>query len=123
MLIALNDLSQTPRLRSIGEYTVRHRLFLSLIAVIASALLSTGILRNGFDTSLGALLTQSDPYLDELGILADNFPNDLEINFAFVATEGETVFQPQLLKAMEWLEERYQQIPFSQRISSITNFV
>ncbi|MBT6058771.1 MAG: MMPL family transporter [Gammaproteobacteria bacterium] len=98
-------------------------MFLTLIAFVISALLATGILRNGFDTSIGALLTQSDPYLDELEILADNFPNDLEINFAFVAKEGETVFQPQLLRAIEQLENRYQEIPFSQRISSITNFV
>ena len=92
----MNDVALTSRIRGIAEFTVQYRMLLTLIAFVISALLATGILRNGFDTSIGALLTQSDPYLDELEILADNFPNDLEINFAFVAKEGDTVFQPQL---------------------------
>lgn len=111
------------RIRSIAEFTIVRRFALAAVAFVVGVLLATGILKNGFDTSLGALLTQSDPYLDELEILADNFPYDLEITFAFVADEGETVFQPQILQAIDSLQARYEEIPFSQRISTISNFV
>ena len=48
----------------IAEFTVANRYALLILATLLTVFLSTGILRTCFDTSLSALLSESDPYLD-----------------------------------------------------------
>ena len=48
----------------VAQYTVANRYALLILATFLTVFLSTGILRTSFDTSLSALLSNSDPYLD-----------------------------------------------------------
>ena len=98
----------------------RHALFLA--GVIGSLLLAGGVLRLGFDSSLDSLLTRSDPYLDELDLLAAEFPQSTEIVFAFLAPEGESVFTPDRLRAIDALRGRYLEIPLAGRHSSLLDY-
>ncbi|MDA1370944.1 MAG: MMPL family transporter [Proteobacteria bacterium] len=107
----------------IADYAVANRKRLFVISTLLTILLATGILRTSFDTSLNALLTQSDPYLDELELLAEEFPSDVEIYFAFVAEDNNHVFTHEMLSAIEDLGERYNQLPFARSIISLVDYI
>ena len=90
-----------------ADFTIGNRKLLTLLSAIISLLLATGILRTSFDTSLDALLTESEPYLDDLLTMQEAFPTPLEVRFAFVANDADTVFNRELLTALEDLKNSY----------------
>ena len=106
----------------VADFTVARRNFLFLMATIITLLTATGILRISFDTSLAALLSENDPYLDELDILRQDFPARSEVHFLFVAEPGNTVFTPEILGAINDLTERYADIPFARRITTLLEY-
>ena len=61
---------------------------LLIVACVITLILAGGILRTSFDTSLNALLTRSDPYLDEYDLLDQEFPGDVEVTFAFISSQS-----------------------------------
>ena len=119
MAIESNNLSISQR---VADFTVTFRIQLFALATLITLILSTGILRTSFDTSLNALLTESDPYLDELELLDEEFPTNSEIRFAFIANEGETVFTPATLNAIAELKETFTAIPRIRGITTILEF-
>lgn len=112
-----NSLSQR-----VAEFAVRQRLPLVIFASILSLLLGSGIVRTSFDTSFNALLTRSDPYLEEYDALEEEFPGAIEISFVFVAEEGKTVFDKPVLDAMVQLRDNYKSIPYTDRLNSIIDY-
>ena len=110
------------RSNAIASHLVSNRWFWSIFSLCLVALLTTGITRSGFDTSLEALLTRSDPYLDEVGILYEEFPVDLEISYVFIPPEGESVFSPAVLAALDSIEQRYNDIPQALRVSTVLSY-
>lgn len=123
MLEDQNNGSMRSLSKRVADFTIGKRKLLTLISAVISLLLATGILRTSFDTSLEALLTESDPYLDELFLMEAAFPAPLEVRFAFVAGESDTVFNSELLAAIEDLRDNYAAIPFAARITSILGYV
>ncbi len=111
-----------PISKRVSDATVTYRNLLTAVALLFSIVLATGIPRTSFDTSLEALLTQSDPYLDELGLMQEQFPRSLEVRFAFVAKEGQTVFNRQLLTAIKDLKKNFAAIPFATRLTSVIDY-
>lgn len=108
--------------QSVATFTIAQRYVLLAIATLLTALLGTGILHTSFDTSLSALLSESDPYLDEMDLLEEQFPSGSEIRFAFIAEDGETVFTPQILGAIQELEEIFIDIPRIRGLTSILEY-
>ena len=119
MKIATRNFSLSQR---VAHLTVANHKFLIMLATVITLLLSAGILRTSFDTSLNALLTESDPYLDELELLSDEFPTNSEIRFAFIAQPGETIFTPPVLNAIAELKETFTTIPRIRGITTILEF-
>ncbi len=107
---------------NVAEATVLNRIPLFILAVILTCLLGSGIFRTTFNSSLSALLTQSDPYLNELEEMDQTFPSNGEIRFAFVADKGATVFDSKILLAISDLKERFVAIPKIQGINTILDF-
>ncbi len=105
-----------------AKFAVGNRAALLIVASLMSALLASGAVRLTFDTSLTALLTTSDPYLEEFNALEAEFPNQLTVNFAFLAEAGSTVFTRPILEALTTLKESYAQIPFALRASTLVDF-
>ncbi|MEQ9071881.1 MAG: MMPL family transporter, partial [Gimesia chilikensis] len=93
-----------------------------ILSLLLTVTLGNGLLRVQFDTSLSALLTRSDPYLAELDIMNAEFPFDLDVVFAFIAAEGDTVFSVPVLDAIADLNARYTDIPHAGRISSLLEY-
>ena len=106
----------------IASFRLRRRRTLFTLGLIGSLLLAAGMLRLGFDSSLDALLTRSDPYLQELELLEAEFPDSTEIIFAFLAPVGETLFNPYHLQAIDELRERYLEIPLAGRHASLLDY-
>jgi uncharacterized protein len=106
----------------IANFTIAHRKPLAVIAALLSLLLATGIPRTSFDTSLQALLTESDPYLDELLLMQEEFPSALEVRFAFIANAEQTVFNSELLEAIDDLRHQHTVIPYSERLTTILDY-
>lgn len=106
----------------VANFTVAHRTLLLITATLLTALLSSGILRTTFDTSLSALLTESDPYLDELELLDEVFPSNSEIRFAFIAEDNGTIFTQEILGAIQELEETFTTIPRIRGITTILEY-
>ena len=107
---------------NVAKATVLNRIPLFVLAVILTCLLGSGIFRTTFNSSLSALLAQSDPYLNELEEMDRTFPSNGEIRFAFVADKGATIFDSKVLLAISDLKERFTAIPKNQGINTILDF-
>ncbi len=90
--------------------------------MLLSALIALGILRTSFDTSLDALLTRSDPYVAELEALESEFPNPLQLTFAFIPNTESDVFTTPVLAAIQDLANNYTAIPFQARLTSLVEY-
>ena len=108
--------------QQVAQFTVHRRLQLIAVSTLMMVLLGLGILRTSFDTSLNALLTESDPYLDELIALEEIFPSPTVVNFIFIAEDGETVFSRKVLDAIVDLQESYDTVPTATRLTSVLGF-
>jgi len=95
--------------------------FLVAVSLIALAGAS-GIPRIGFDTSLNALLTRSDPYLDEFNDFNEQFPPTLTMTAVFVPPDGQTAFSRPVLDAVFELQNRYRELPLARGISTTINY-
>ncbi|MEX2131220.1 MAG: MMPL family transporter [Pseudohongiellaceae bacterium] len=92
-----------------------------ILSLLTGLVLAGGILFSGFDTSLAALLTQSDPYLNEVEELDEKFPSTLQVTYAIVNPVG-SVFDQETLSLLETLQQRFRDIPFATRISTLLNY-
>ncbi len=111
-----------PSLSWVARLCTDKRWPLFAFACLLCVALLPGILQLGFDTSLGALMSQDDPYLDEFARVEESFPPELEVNFGFVADTEQTVFTFATLRAIADLESNFRAIPGAIRFSSITDF-
>lgn len=99
-----------------------NRFAFSLVMLLLSLLALGGLTRLEFDTSLSALLTRDDPYIEEYDQYSAEFPAPLEVIFAFVPPAGDTVFNPAVLDAMAELETLSTRLPNASRASTLINF-
>ena len=104
-----------------GNFVSKRWLYLLLVAV-ASLINLAGILRLDFDTSLDALLSRNDPYLDEYRQFQSEFPVPLEIIVLFVPEPGQTAFSRPVLDAMADLAGRYETLPYASHVSTLINY-
>lgn len=108
--------------QQVAEFTVERRKLLLTLACLLSVLLGSGVVRTSFDTSFSALLTRSDPYIDEYEELQAQFPDSISISFVFIPEPGKTVFDRSVLNAISQLKESYTSIPFADRLSSLLDY-
>lgn len=123
MSIVVSNQSKKSFSSRVADFTIVNRKLLTVLSAVISLLLATGIIRTSFDTSLEALLSESDPYLDELLLMDEAFPSPLEVRFAFVANDSDTVFNNGLLAAIADLKSSYSAIPFADRLTTILDYV
>ena len=112
-----------PLSKKIAEFIVKNRFRLAVLAIVITCSFATGILRTDFDASLSALLTESDPYLEELDLMQKAFPSNGEIRFAFVANTGSTIFETSTLNAISDLKGKFTVIPKTRGITTILEFI
>ena len=106
----------------IAEATVLNRAMLFFLSVILTCIFGSGIFKTTFDSSLSALLSKSDPYLNELEEVDRTFPSNGEIRFAFIAEKNNSVFDRKILLAIADLTEKFTVIPKIQGITTILGY-
>jgi predicted RND superfamily exporter protein len=106
----------------VATFTVERRTLLFILSAIACIFLATGIFRSSFDTSFSALLTESDPYVDELEQMEEQFLSPIQVTFAFTPPGSESVFSSNVLAAIDDLNQIYTNIPLAGRISSLVDY-
>lgn len=107
----------------VADWCVTRRYLLFVASVFSILGLATGLLATQFDGTFNALLTESDPYLDELERMDDEFPLPTEAAFIFVAEEGTSVFNKATLSALDDLRENYTSIPRVTYLSTIIDWL
>ena len=99
-------------------FLIHRRGALLALSLVLTLLLGLGIPRAGFDTSLGVLLTKSDPYLQERDHMAESFPAPVEISFALLP-DSKNVFERETLLALADLNREFRSIPLAFSMNSI----
>jgi uncharacterized protein len=105
----------------LGVWVIRHRwwiIFISLFAVIAAAS-GSRFLTISNDTRV--FFSEENPQLQALEAMENTYSRIDNILFAIAPKEG-TVFTVNTLKAVEELTEASWQIPYSNRVESLSNF-
>jgi uncharacterized protein len=101
----------------------RYRLAGLLISLAVTMALAAGLPRVGFDTRIGVLLGDNDPYLIERDWLESQFPVTQEISIAVIAATGPTnVFSADILDALGAMHLQYRRIPYVERSSSVVAY-
>ena len=108
---------------TIADRCVTRRLSLFVVSVLTTIALATGLLSTQFDGTFNALLTESDPYLDDLVRMDEEFPIPTEAAFIFVAEEGGTVFDKAILSALDDLRQSYLAIPRASYLSTVIDWL
>jgi predicted RND superfamily exporter protein len=108
--------------KTLSDVTVRYRSLLTVFATLLTLLLANGVFNLSFNTSFTALLSTSDPYLEEFNELDDKFPNQLTVTYVFLADADSTVFSRPILNAIESLKTSYEDIPMAQRVTTLVDF-
>ena len=112
---------QTIKAGTFASLTVSQGPKLLLLSLCAGLLLAFGILSSGFDTSLGALLTRSDPYLQEVEEFQSQFPGSLNVTYAIVNPRG-PVIAAEALALLTELQNQYRELPYATRLSSLLSY-
>ena len=107
----------------VAKAGVSSRLLLFTLSLVSVLFLATGLLRTQFDGTFNALITESDPYLDELVRMDEEFPLPTEASFLSVANETDSVFNRATLSALADLHASYETIPKATYVSSIINWM
>lgn len=104
-----------------SNWVVQHRkwiIFFTLVVVMAAG---SGIRFLSYDADIRVYFSEDNPQLQALETLETTFTKRDTVLFALAPENGD-VFTPATLSAVEELTERCWQIPFSSRVTSITNF-
>lgn len=105
-------------MQAVVTFLVGRRRALLGLSLLLTFLLALGIPRVGFDTSLGVLLTKSDPYLQERDRMAEEFPSAVEISFALLP-DSQNVFTRETLLALADLNREFRSIPLARSMNSV----
>lgn len=107
-----------------GNALVDSRQLLLLLSLLLGLLCGSGILSTSFNTSVGELLSEDDPFLDELATMDERFPAPPTLSLAITAPgeAGASVFDQRVLTVLRDLETRYRELPGATRFASMLSY-
>ncbi len=96
------------------------RHLLALLTLVLGGAVTWGMLNTSLDSTFNAILSEDDPYRQEVEQVRKDFPPSTSVLFAFLSTSGD-VFNFQMLHAMEDLTNRYSEIESAMTVGSLLN--
>ena len=81
------------------------RYILTLLTILLAGLVSWGITHTTLDNTFNGILSEDDPYREEVEQVRQDFPPSTSVLFAFLVEDD--VFHFKTLQAMEDLTDRY----------------
>ncbi|MCZ6504080.1 MAG: MMPL family transporter [Gammaproteobacteria bacterium] len=96
------------------------RHILTLMTLLLGGAVSWGILNTSLDSTFNSILSEDDPYREEVEQVRRDFPPSTGVLFAFLSTSGD-VFNFEMLHAMEDLTNRYVEVESAVSVGSLLN--
>jgi len=106
---------------SIGPWVIKHRWWLIAATLLVSLASASGMRYLTFDNDLRAFFSKENPQLQALEELENTYNKIDNVYFTIAPKDGD-IFTRETLAALEELTEAAWQIPYSNRVDSITNF-
>jgi predicted RND superfamily exporter protein len=107
--------------QAFGKWVLRYRWPIIILSLVFVALTATGGKNIYFTTNYRVFFSEDNPQLLEFEALENTYVKNDNVFFIIEPASGK-VFTRETLSAVEYLTERAWQIPFSNRVDSITNF-
>jgi len=105
----------------LGEWVVRYRWWMIIISLFAVIAAGSGSRFLTISNDTRVFFSQENPQLQALEAMENTYSRIDNVLFAIAPQEG-TVFTAKTLKAVEELTEASWQIPYSNRVESLSNF-
>jgi predicted RND superfamily exporter protein len=96
------------------------RYLLALLTLVLGGAVAWGTLHTQLDSTFEAILSEDDPYRQEVDQVQEDFPPNTSVLFAFMSPGGD-VFNFDMLKAMEDLTNRYSEVESAVSVGSLLN--
>lgn len=105
----------------LGHWVVRYRWWIILSSLLLIGLASSGASKIGFNDDNRVYFSKENPQLNALEELENTYTKNENVLFVLAPEDG-NVFSRKTLAAVEELTNKAWQIPFSNRVDSISNF-
>jgi len=100
---------------------IKYRWWVILLSFIMAILIASGGKNLTFDTDYRVFFSDDNPELMAFEKLQNTYNKEDNILIALTPTNGD-LFTPENLAAVEWLTKQAWQIPYSNRVDSISNY-
>lgn len=104
-----------------AQGVIKFRWWIILLTLIASVLIGSGGKHLTFDTDYRVFFSDENPELLAFEELQSTYSKEDNILIAVTPKNGD-IFTKENLQALEWLTNEAWQIPYSNRVDSLTNF-
>ncbi|MCG8312550.1 MAG: hypothetical protein MI976_04990, partial [Pseudomonadales bacterium] len=108
-------------MKRIADQLVQYRLFLFIGTLIILGTSVLGMERLSFSSDYRVFFDKDNPQLVAYEDIQSTFSTSDNVVFV-IAPENGNIFTRENLAAVEWLTEESWQLPYSQRVDSVTNF-
>ncbi|WP_223786831.1 outer membrane lipoprotein-sorting protein [Marinicella meishanensis] len=105
----------------LAQFTTSHRLWVLMISLMLVMLAGSGGRFLDFSTDYRDFFSESNPELQAFDDLQNTYSKNDNILFV-LKPKSQQVFSNDTLAAVEWLTEASWQIPYTQRVDSLSNF-
>ena len=106
---------------TLTQAVIRYRYLVVLVSFLAAIGIGSGASKLAFSTDYRIFFSDANPELTAFESLQNTYTKNDNITIMIVPKQGD-VFQKSVLEAVEWTTEQAWQIPFTQRVDSISNF-
>lgn len=107
--------------QALGKWVLQYRWPIIIFNLVFVALVATGGKNIYFTTNYRVFFSEDNPQLLEFEALENTYVKNDNVFFVIEPADGK-VFTKETLSAVTYLTDRAWQIPFSNRVDSITNF-
>jgi len=104
-----------------ARWLMRWRWFVIPATLIIVGLIASGMRFLEFTTDYRAFFSPSNPQLQAFETMQDTYAKADNVMFVITPKDGK-IFTPKTLESIKWLTEEAWQMPYSNRVESITNF-
>ena len=104
-----------------ASFVIRYRWLVVILTLVASVFLATSVTRLGLNTDLRIFFNPDNPELLNFEALERTYAKNDNV-FIALSTKDESIFSKETLTAIQQLTHDSWQVPYSSRVSSITNF-
>jgi uncharacterized protein len=104
-----------------SRWLMRWRWLVILATLVVVGFIASGMRFLEFTTDYRAFFSPSNPQLQAFETMQDTYAKADNVMFVITPKDGK-LFSPQTLDSIKWLTTQAWQMPFSNRVESITNF-